>query len=190
MHPCSLTDERPGGWQECDVAAGGYGGGVAPILPGDEAQNWHSPSPRLRSVRRAQLGTVAVPAALVALAAGAEAGALFAGALTAGALLAAAATADVLLGRRVRAWAFQERDRDLMIRRGVMFRRLSVIPYGRMQFVDVTAGPFERAFGLASVRMHTAAAASDARVPGLPRADAELLRDHLSALGESQATGL
>ena len=45
--------------------------------------------------------------------------------------------------------------------------RLSVVPYGRMQFIDVTAGPFERSFGLATVRMHTAAAASDARIPGL-----------------------
>jgi membrane protein YdbS with pleckstrin-like domain len=47
-----------------------------------------------------------------------------------------------------------------------LFRRMSVIPYGRMQYVEVTAGPFERAFGLATVQMHTAAAASDARIPG------------------------
>ena len=58
---------------------------------------------------------------------------------------------------------------DLLVRRGVMFRRMSVIPYGRMQYVEVTAGPFERAFGLATVQMHTAAAASDARIPGLRR---------------------
>ena len=45
------------------------------------------------------------------------------------------------------------------------------MPYGRMQFVDVTAGPFERSFGLATVRLHTAAAASDARIPGLEAAD-------------------
>ena len=32
-----------------------------------------------------------------------------------------------------------------------MFRRLSIVPYGRMQFVDVTAGPMERLFGLATV---------------------------------------
>ena len=71
-----------------------------------------------------------------------------------------------------------------------MIRRLSVIPYGRMQFVDVTAGPVERSFGLATVRMHTAAAASDARVPGLPAAEAARLRDNLTALGEARAAGL
>ena len=71
-----------------------------------------------------------------------------------------------------------------------MFTRLSVVPYGRMQFVDVTAGPLERSFGLATVRMHTAAAASDARIPGLTESDAARLRDQLAALGESKAAGL
>ena len=97
---------------------------------------------------------------------------------------------DLFLGRRVRAWAFAEREDDLLVRRGVLIRRLSVIPYGRMQYVDVTAGPIERAFGLATVRMHTAAAASDARVPGLGPDDAAALRDNLTRLGEARAAGL
>ena len=96
----------------------------------------------------------------------------------------------MVAGRRVRAWGFAEREDDLLVRRGVMFRRMSVIPYGRMQYVEVTAGPFERTFGLATVQMHTAAAASDARVPGLPAEEAARLRDQLTSLGESQATGL
>jgi membrane protein YdbS with pleckstrin-like domain len=56
--------------------------------------------------------------------------------------------------------------------------------------VDVTAGPFERSFGLATVRLHTAAAASDARIPGLEEAEATRLRDRLAALGEARAAGL
>jgi hypothetical protein len=104
--------------------------------------------------------------------------------------LSVATVMDVFLGRRVRAWVYAEREDDLLVRRGVMFRRLSVIPYGRMQFVDVTAGPVERSFGLATVRMHTAAAASDARVPGLPAAEAARLRDNLTSLGEAKAAGL
>ena len=102
----------------------------------------------------------------------------------------AGALADVMLGRRVRAWGYAERDEDLLVRRGLMFRRLSVIPYGRMQYVEVTAGPFERSFGLATVQMHTAAAASDARIPGLAAAEAARLRDQLTSLGESHAMGL
>ena len=97
---------------------------------------------------------------------------------------------DLFIGRRVRAWAFAEREDELLVRRGVLIRRLSVIPYGRMQFVDITAGPIERSFGLATVRMHTAAAASDARVPGLSAEDAATLRDNLTRLGEARAAGL
>jgi membrane protein YdbS with pleckstrin-like domain len=94
------------------------------------------------------------------------------------------------VGRRYRSWGYAERQDDLLVRRGVMFARLSVVPYGRMQFIDVTAGPLERAFGLATVRLHTAAAATDARIPGLEREEAARLRDRLAELGEAQAAGL
>jgi len=92
--------------------------------------------------------------------------------------------------RRIRTWGYAEREDDLLVQRGVLFARLSVVPYGRMQFIDVTAGPLERSFGLATVRMHTAAAASDARIPGLERDEAARLRDRLAELGEAQAAGL
>jgi hypothetical protein len=95
-----------------------------------------------------------------------------------------------LLRRRFSSWAYQEREEDLVVSRGVMFLRQSVVPYGRMQFVDVTAGPIERVFKLATVKLHTAAAASDARIPGLEREEAARLRDRLAALGEAKAAGL
>ncbi len=92
--------------------------------------------------------------------------------------------------RRVRAWRYQERHEDLLVARGVMFQRLSVVPYGRMQFVEVTAGPVERLFELSTVKLHTAAAASDARIPGLSREEAARLRDRLTELGEAMAAGM
>lgn len=92
--------------------------------------------------------------------------------------------------RAVKAWGYAERDNDLLVRHGLLVRRLSIVPYARMQFVDVTAGPLERAFGLATVQLHTAAAASDARIPGLPPEEASRLRDRLTALGEDRAEGL
>jgi uncharacterized protein len=90
----------------------------------------------------------------------------------------------------VRAWGYAERDHDLLVRHGLLIRRLSIVPYARMQFVDVTAGPIERAFKLATVQLHTAAAASDAQIPGLPPEEAARLRDRLTALGEDRAEGL
>lgn len=92
--------------------------------------------------------------------------------------------------RAVHAWGYAERDNDLLVRHGLLVRRLSIVPYARMQFVDVSAGPLERAFDLATVQLHTAAAASDAKVPGLRPAEASRLRDRLTALGEDRAEGL
>ena len=94
------------------------------------------------------------------------------------------------LRNRFRSWQYQERDEDLVVKRGVAFRRLSVVPYGRMQFVDVTAGPIERLFKLSTIKLHTAAAATDARIPGLERDEAARLRDQLASLGEAKAAGL
>jgi uncharacterized protein len=92
--------------------------------------------------------------------------------------------------RSLRSWGYAERADDLLVRHGLLYRRLSIVPYGRMQFVDVTAGPLERLLGLATVQLHTAAAATDARIPGLTAAEAARLRDRLAALGEARAEGL
>ena len=147
-------------------------------------------------MRRAQIAGVSSVAALIVLVlgglaalSGARAGFTLGASLLAG-IAVAGLLGDRFAQRRVRAWAYLEREDDLMVRRGVLISRLSVIPYGRMQFIDVVAGPIERAFGLATVRMHTAAAASDARIPGLPQDEAARLRDHLAQLGEAKAAGL
>ena len=92
--------------------------------------------------------------------------------------------------RRWAAWGYLERDDDLLVRRGVLVRRTSVVPYGRMQYVDVTAGPLDRRLGLATVTLHTAAAATDASVPGLLADEAARLRDRLAALGEARQAGV
>jgi membrane protein YdbS with pleckstrin-like domain len=96
----------------------------------------------------------------------------------------------VLLGRNWRSWRYAERADDLLISRGVLWRTVTVVPYGRMQLVEVTSGPVERHFGLASVQLHTAAAATDATIPGLDPAEAERLRDRLTELGQARSAGL
>jgi uncharacterized protein len=155
----------------------------------DADLDWRAPSPRLLIVRRAEVAVVAVVAAVLVFVLLAF-GSLLAAALAAVAIVAAGVGAGVFVTRRVRAWGYAEREEDLFVRRGVLFSRLSVIPYGRMQFIDVTAGPVERLFGLATVRMHTAAAASDARIPGLAANEAARVRDRLAELGEAQSAGL
>lgn len=107
-----------------------------------------------------------------------------------GLLLVVSIWRSIVTVRAVKAWGYAERDHDLLVRHGLLIRRLSIVPYARMQYVDVTAGPLERAFKLATVQLHTAAAASDARVPGLAPEEASRLRDRLTALGEDRAEGL
>ncbi|HUA40423.1 MAG TPA: PH domain-containing protein [Streptosporangiaceae bacterium] len=151
--------------------------------------SWRRPSPLLLRVRRIEVASATVPLAIAGALAGLAISAA-AGIGIAAAVVLAGLLAERFVARRVAAWGYAERKDDLMVRRGVLVRRLSVIPYGRMQFIDVTAGPLERSLGLATVRMHTAAAASDARIPGLDSAAAAALRDQLAALGEAQAAGL
>ena len=151
---------------------------------------WTPLSPTLMRMRLAEIGTVAVTLAVIAVAAGISAGSPAAAGAAVGALALGSAAAWWFVRNRFRAWGYLEREEDLEVRRGVMVQRLSIVPYGRMQFVEITTGPVERLFGLATVKLHTAAAASDARIPGLDPTEAARLRDRLAALGEAKAAGL
>ncbi len=93
-------------------------------------------------------------------------------------------------GAIVRAWGYAERETDLYITSGIFQRQLTVVPYGRMQAVEVTAGPLQRAFNVATVKLVTASAQSDAMIPGLEPEAAAALRDRLTERGETQAAGL
>ncbi|HSP38529.1 MAG TPA: PH domain-containing protein [Frankiaceae bacterium] len=148
------------------------------------------PSPRLWTARQTLLAVVAVP---VLVAVGLLCGFLAPALVTAIVLVALVLVTTAIwvgLRGRYRSWSYREREDDLIVARGLLVRRLSVVPYGRMQFLDVTAGPIDRWFGLATVQLHTAAATSDARIPGLPLAEARRLRDRLAALGEARGAGL
>ncbi|MFJ7152194.1 PH domain-containing protein [Streptomyces sp. NPDC100445] len=150
---------------------------------------WRGLRPGLLRVRRLLL---AVWAGVLAVATGLPLGLLVGPAWAAWALLplSAAVWGGRLLERNWRSWRYAERADDLLISRGVLWREETVVPYGRMQLVEVTSGPVERRFGLATVQLHTAAAATDATIPGLDPAEAERLRDRLTRLGEARSAGL
>ncbi|MFF2503959.1 PH domain-containing protein [Streptomyces sp. NPDC058067] len=143
----------------------------------------------LLRVRRLLLALWLVPLAILV---GALLGEFAGGAWAAFALLPLAALlwGWAMLGRNWRSWRYAERADDLLISRGVLWREETIVPYGRMQLVEVTSGPLERRFGLASLQLHTAAAATDARIPGLTPPEAERLRDRLTELGEARSAGL
>ncbi|MFC0626955.1 PH domain-containing protein [Kribbella deserti] len=151
---------------------------------------WTPVSPKLANLRRVNAG---ITFGVIALVAVPSLGFLLSWAWAVVALVALVAVfawSWVLIGRNQRSWMYAEREDELLVSHGVMFRQLVVVPYGRMQFVDVAAGPLERSFGLATVELHTATPATDAKIPGLTPDEAARLRDRLSALGQAQAWGL
>lgn len=96
----------------------------------------------------------------------------------------------VLIPRQVRAMGYALTEDHLLWRKGVMFRSLSVIPYGRMQLVDTSQGPVGARLGIAEVKLHTASASTDATINGLPAQEAEHLRQILAERGEDRMAGL
>jgi membrane protein YdbS with pleckstrin-like domain len=153
--------------------------------------NWQRVSPKLATIRRI---LILIPTAVIALV-----GVLLLLMLSdlrwIGALLIALALAVALwgwlwAGRNQRSWGYAENDDDLLVTSGVMFKRLVAIPYGRMQFVDVEAGPLARAYGVATVTLHTASTETAADIPGLPAAEATHLRNRLTELGEAHGAGV
>jgi membrane protein YdbS with pleckstrin-like domain len=86
--------------------------------------------------------------------------------------------------RNYRAWGYHLDHRVLLIKKGVWFRSIKLLPLPRLQHVDVKRGPLQRHFGLATLVMHTAGThAASIEVPGLDADEALRLRDRLVAAG-------
>ncbi|QEV98873.1 PH domain-containing protein [Microbacterium caowuchunii] len=105
-------------------------------------------------------------------------------------LLVVFAVTLAITPRQVRSFGYRLRENDLVLRRGILFQRVVAVPYGRMQLVDITHGPLDRAFGIAQLKLVTAAAATAVALPGLTQAAAEELRDALIEVAETRRTGL
>jgi membrane protein YdbS with pleckstrin-like domain len=159
-----------------------------PFDPRDVA--WSSVSPRLALARRVTLTIMNAILALVTV----VVGLVVLDWAWSWLVLAGIAVLEIwgwlLAGWQAAAIGYAEREDDLLVRRGVMVRNLVVVPYGRMQYVDVQAGPLDRAFGIAQVQLHTASSGTDASIPGLPPHEAARLRDRLASRGHAQLAGL
>jgi membrane protein YdbS with pleckstrin-like domain len=105
----------------------------------------------------------------------------------AGVALALSLWTQWLIPRQVRALAWGLRDRDLVFRQGVKFRQLTYVPFVRVQYVDIKAGPIDRAFGLTTVTVNTAASGLAATIPGLDPETAARLREALTDKSKLEA---
>lgn len=110
--------------------------------------------------------------------------------LVGGALLVLTVLPLVILPRQARAYGYQLRSDDIVFRRGILWQRFVAVPYGRLQLVDITHGPLDRAFKIAQLKLVTAAASTGVTIPGLTQDAAEALRDTLIDVAETRRTGL
>ncbi|MEE8584201.1 MAG: PH domain-containing protein [Acidobacteriota bacterium] len=84
--------------------------------------------------------------------------------------------------------AYRVDQLGIEIRRGVFWREVITVPRSRVQHTDVSQGPLERRFGLAKLHIFTAGTQhSKVELPGLARATAREIRDHLMVGGEDDA---
>ncbi|CAL8969664.1 hypothetical protein CELL_00573 [Cellulomonas sp. T2.31MG-18] len=150
---------------------------------------WTPVSPRLAAARLTVAAIVLVPLLVAGVVWAVLTGAAAVW-IAPAAVLAVGVWLGWLVPRQVRAVGYAERAEDLLIRRGIMFKTLVVVPYGRMQYVDVNAGPVDRSFGIAAVQLHTAAPNTDASIHGLRPEEAARLRDRLASRGEARLAGL
>lgn len=90
--------------------------------------------------------------------------------------------------RRYESWGYRLDDRVLETRSGRLFQTTRLLPLNRLQHVDLQQGPLERYFGLARLELHTAGTENASiTIPGLAHEEAVRLRDHLVALGGTDA---
>ena len=77
-----------------------------------------------------------------------------------------------------RGWSL--RRHDIIARAGVFWRSITALPVARIQHVETTHGPLERAYGLARLKLYTAGGlTADLVVIGLDRDTADQLREYL-----------
>lgn len=73
------------------------------------------------------------------------------------------------------------RDR-LRVVRGVLWHSDTIVPFGRVQHIDVDQGPIERALGIATMTLHTAGSHNaSVSLPGLGHALAVEMREEIRA---------
>lgn len=93
--------------------------------------------------------------------------------------------------RRTRALGYALESNHLMARRGIVFRSISSMPYGRIQYVDVDSGPLERMCGVARLTVRTAGTTTGTMVLfGIPLNVAEELRADLVRRADERMAAL
>jgi len=72
------------------------------------------------------------------------------------------------------------RDKDILFRKGVVWRAVTAVPFNRIQHVETSNTPLDRRYGLATLQLFTAGGSSgDLKIDGLATSVAEQLRIYI-----------
>jgi hypothetical protein len=83
---------------------------------------------------------------------------------------------------RYNARGYQISADRLRVVRGLLFRSDTVVPFGRVQHIDVHQGPLDRFFGIATLTLHTAGNHNaSVALPGLGEPLAREMREEIRA---------
>lgn len=93
-------------------------------------------------------------------------------------LLAALIVPIVIKRSKVKGYAL--REHDIAYRSGWYWRKTVLLPFNRIQHAEVSSGPLQRKFGLASLKFFTAGGSSvDLKIDGLRHERAEEIRSFI-----------
>ncbi len=84
----------------------------------------------------------------------------------------------VVPARKFQRWGYHMGTDRIRIVRGYLFYSDTIVPFGRVQHIDVEQGPIQRPYGIATLTLHTAGNHnSTVSLPGLLHSDALIMRD-------------
>lgn len=86
-----------------------------------------------------------------------------------------------LIPKQVEKLGWLDTDEDLLLCKGKLWHTYTIVPYGRVQYVDVSQGPIERLYGLKTLRLNTASTTADTIVRGLDAQVADTLKDRVAS---------
>jgi membrane protein YdbS with pleckstrin-like domain len=87
----------------------------------------------------------------------------------------------VLLSKKVfNARSYALRQHDILYTRGFIFRSTTVVPFNRIQHVEIVSGPIDRLYHLSTLKIFTAGGSqSDITIPGLLSHDAQSIKSFI-----------
>lgn len=95
-----------------------------------------------------------------------------------------------LASLQYQAFSFTIEERRIVIKKGVLFKKIITIPFTRIQNVNITRNPLTQLLGLSEIVIQTAGISgvqrAEGKLPGVAAGEAEGLRDRIMAKVQGQ----